>query len=569
VASERQSPDAILASTNLTGSVSDIQDDPDSPDSNWLTATSDGSDTMLRVSFPTPTGDPTTGAGLQEFRWWVRNTANAGGSDPTYVIHLYENGSDLGQIASGSVASGTGEIISATWNASSLGTSDGSLVEAYIYGTVVKKDSLEIGAVEWNVTYDTGTTHEGQGASDGTSTAGASANVDHTGIGASDGTSTAGASGNVDHTGVGASDGTSTASATGTTGTTHEGQGASDGTSTAAATAEVIHTGAGASDGTSTAGASANVDHTGAGASDGIATVAGVGNVDHTGVGVSDGTSTAGAVAEVDHTGQGASDGTSTAGATANVDHTGVGASDGTSTAGASANVVYAGAGASDGTSTASASGHVAGIQEGAGASDGTSTAAAAGSVVYVGAGQSDGIATATATGAYIWVAAAQSDGTSTASASGAISGAAIIEGAGQSDGVATVTAIALVGVVTNVPWLSTTKMGVHLRNGPAPAGGAVFSLSIKSGETARITFPATVTLSSGDSGKQFDVTWAIEGATILEAQLTEYDGGAVTGTVFERDVYCLPPSTEKLITLTAEVDAETSPTRATVEVGS
>lgn len=34
----RIAPDAILAQTNLTGAVSAIQDDPDSPDASWLTA---------------------------------------------------------------------------------------------------------------------------------------------------------------------------------------------------------------------------------------------------------------------------------------------------------------------------------------------------------------------------------------------------------------------------------------------------------------------------------------------------------------------------------------------------
>lgn len=32
-------PDSILSITNLTGPVSNIQDDPESPDANWLTAT--------------------------------------------------------------------------------------------------------------------------------------------------------------------------------------------------------------------------------------------------------------------------------------------------------------------------------------------------------------------------------------------------------------------------------------------------------------------------------------------------------------------------------------------------
>lgn len=38
VNSTRMAPDAILAQTNLTGTVTAIQDDPDSADANWLTA---------------------------------------------------------------------------------------------------------------------------------------------------------------------------------------------------------------------------------------------------------------------------------------------------------------------------------------------------------------------------------------------------------------------------------------------------------------------------------------------------------------------------------------------------
>jgi hypothetical protein len=49
---------------------------------------------------------------------------------------------------------------------------------------------------------------------------------------------------------------------------------------------------------------------------------------------------------------------------------------------------------------------------------------------------------------------------------------------------------------MTQISYQSTTAMGVYLKFGVAPAGGAVFTLSIKSGETAHVTFPATVTLS-------------------------------------------------------------------------
>lgn len=309
---ERQPPDTIATQTNLTGSVADIDEDPDSPDGNWLTAS--GSST-LRVTFPTPTGAPETGAGKQNFRAWVRRTnessasgtiycnnvtvsgySNIGGSSltdcvdedqngfatswlkpttdnpsitqadystpgstpngtqtvgvycgkfyisgdaldasggtptiqidvygtsgliqtgsaqnvtttgewitqtftmagdaadiyivcsitsngggpnkrtiaidsirwawvftatsPTYSLELYENGSQVGAVtpSTGSVTSTTGEILSLVWDATNLGTSDGSLVEAYLNQTGGSRN-IEVGAIEWNVTYSGG-----------------------------------------------------------------------------------------------------------------------------------------------------------------------------------------------------------------------------------------------------------------------------------------------------------------------------------------------------------------------------------------------------------------------------
>ena len=73
---ERKSPDVLIIQTGLTGVVADIQDDPDSPDSNWLTTNAPNS--VMRVSFPTPTGNPTTGAGLQGIKVWLRKDASGG-----------------------------------------------------------------------------------------------------------------------------------------------------------------------------------------------------------------------------------------------------------------------------------------------------------------------------------------------------------------------------------------------------------------------------------------------------------------------------------------------------------
>jgi len=154
MATERQSPDAILELVNLTGTVSEIQDDPDSPDANWLDAVANNVASICRTSFPTPTGNPTVGADLQEFRVLVRKYGGTG--TPTAWIELYENGT---LIRAGSAVNVTGAlVISFTWNANEIGTADGSLVECRLNSTAIGgapagRACVEVGAVEWNVTY--------------------------------------------------------------------------------------------------------------------------------------------------------------------------------------------------------------------------------------------------------------------------------------------------------------------------------------------------------------------------------------------------------------------------------
>lgn len=64
----RLAPDAILAQTNITGVLSNITDDPDSNDANWMTGTGA---VDMRVSFPTPAANLVPGR-PQEFRVRVR-----------------------------------------------------------------------------------------------------------------------------------------------------------------------------------------------------------------------------------------------------------------------------------------------------------------------------------------------------------------------------------------------------------------------------------------------------------------------------------------------------------------
>lgn len=158
MATERLSPDALTTQTGLTGTVAAIDEDPDSPDASWLTTTNN-TNTVCHVTFPSPTGNPTTGAGLQEIKAWVRKTNHS--TNPTAVLDLYENGNLVATLVSSTtISSTTGQMLSGTWDAASLGTANGSLVEARVTGTVGggspgNRASVEIGAIEWNVTYST------------------------------------------------------------------------------------------------------------------------------------------------------------------------------------------------------------------------------------------------------------------------------------------------------------------------------------------------------------------------------------------------------------------------------
>lgn len=68
-------PDVILVETNLSGAVANIQDDPDTADTQWVIATGPVVAVELRTSFPTPPGQGAvlvTGPNQQEFRIRLR-----------------------------------------------------------------------------------------------------------------------------------------------------------------------------------------------------------------------------------------------------------------------------------------------------------------------------------------------------------------------------------------------------------------------------------------------------------------------------------------------------------------
>jgi lambda family phage minor tail protein L len=124
--------DGLLLQTNLTGALVDIASD----DGLWLTAISNNTDSVVAVSFPTPLNLPTTGAGLQSFTVKYRVTVNA--TSTTFNAYLRENGTRINggtAIDTWTHASITEASRTIAWNASLLGTANGSLVEVEIVAT--------------------------------------------------------------------------------------------------------------------------------------------------------------------------------------------------------------------------------------------------------------------------------------------------------------------------------------------------------------------------------------------------------------------------------------------------
>lgn len=152
-------PDELVASTNLSGSLADIDEDPDTPDGAWMVATANNVNTEARVGFPTPPGPP---ARTQTFKAWVRkNSANSG--SPTARIDLYENGSLAASGSGATVTSTTGQLVTQTFSVS-LSDPSGAGVQAVFVGTSVGgspsvRNSVDLGAINWDVVdYDVAVT---------------------------------------------------------------------------------------------------------------------------------------------------------------------------------------------------------------------------------------------------------------------------------------------------------------------------------------------------------------------------------------------------------------------------
>jgi len=144
---ERLVTDNFIEMQNLNGSLYDIQDDPDSPDSNWLIAINSNYDTIIHVGFENPSIQPLEGQ--QEFRIFLRRTTSSG-TQPYVYMKLYENGAYKQTLINEyRPVSTSGEIVSATWDSASISDQTGAEVQLRIIASA-QEGTVEYGAIEWN-----------------------------------------------------------------------------------------------------------------------------------------------------------------------------------------------------------------------------------------------------------------------------------------------------------------------------------------------------------------------------------------------------------------------------------
>lgn len=151
-------PTSILLQTDLIGNLDDVNEDPDNPENNWMVATGNNVDTILRVGFDTPSGNPTIGAGLQVFRAWVREFDPNQTGTTQGRLELWENGSLIREAFNVSITT-TGQMLTMGWNANELSTPDGSLVECRFFGDASggspsSRQTVDIDAIDWSASVD-------------------------------------------------------------------------------------------------------------------------------------------------------------------------------------------------------------------------------------------------------------------------------------------------------------------------------------------------------------------------------------------------------------------------------
>lgn len=110
-------------------------------------------DTTLHVSMPTPTNTLTTGANGQGIRAQVRKKGT--GTNPTLLVKVKESGTTKATSTTQTITNTTSQIVELLFDANVLASLAGANVEASVEATGAPAGSVEVGAIEWNATYDT------------------------------------------------------------------------------------------------------------------------------------------------------------------------------------------------------------------------------------------------------------------------------------------------------------------------------------------------------------------------------------------------------------------------------
>jgi hypothetical protein len=115
-------PDSITSNTNFGTNVTDIDEDADSPDSTYINPTDD--DGILQVSTGNPTAtasiDTTTNAQTVKVvlgKYKIGTGLDAGGSDPTFTLAIYDGATLHETVATNVSVTGTQQTFSYNWTA--------------------------------------------------------------------------------------------------------------------------------------------------------------------------------------------------------------------------------------------------------------------------------------------------------------------------------------------------------------------------------------------------------------------------------------------------------------------
>jgi hypothetical protein len=159
MATELLLPDAVITATNLTADIADLDEGVDNFDGVYATNSGANANTLLVLSFPTPSGDLNLGANLQTFRARVRKNAT-GGNNPTVRIEVRESGTIRANSTNFTITSLTGEDISFTWDASAIALQTGVDVEIGIAqqaggsgGNAANRRWIETDTADWTADY--------------------------------------------------------------------------------------------------------------------------------------------------------------------------------------------------------------------------------------------------------------------------------------------------------------------------------------------------------------------------------------------------------------------------------